>query len=145
MSTENKNREVISLSQAVNEVRDFVYYHDELQMGKLDDEDLVVERYPNIVNAIQIGLLVIDEKMNPIYTLKDAVGEDEVSVNVINFRTRIKPMENANITKNLDISKNQWEFLLRCISFLTQQPKGVINNLSKYDFKTIEQICTLFL
>ena len=131
----------IDLSLAVSEVRDFVTHHNEMDFGKLDEDDAVIEKYPNIVSALQAGLLVIDEKKNPVYTLRDSIE----GVDNIVFKTRVKPMEASAISKGLEISKNQYEYILRCVAHLTQQPKGVINNLSKYDFKVIEQICTLFL
>lgn len=139
------NKNVISLEQAAKEVREFVYFHDEVQKNKLDDDDAIIEKYPNIVSAVERGLLVIDEKKNPIYTLSTPVGEGENMVDKIVFKTRLKPMDNAAISKGLDIGKNQYEYILRCTSYLADQPKGIINALSKYDQKTVDQICTLFL
>lgn len=145
MKTEKEKKSsttaVVSREQAISEVRKFVYFHDDLQVGKLDEDEDLEEKYPHIVSALMRGLLVIDEKQNPIFTPTTEIE----GLDVINFRTRIKPMDNAAITKGLDLSKNTGEFILRCISFLSQQPKGVVNALNKYDYKVVEQISTLFL
>lgn len=136
---------VISLEQSENEIRDFIYFHDELQSGKLDEEGEVDSKYPNLVHALRSGLLVIDENKNPVYTLKKPIGEGELGISKVEFKTRIKPLDSANISKGLDISKNQMEYILRCYCYLTGLPKNALDNLSKYDYKVIEQICTLFL
>lgn len=145
MDTEKKITQVVSTKQAVKEAREFIYFHDDLKVGKLKNDDDVITDSPYIVSAIERGLLVINENKVPVYELTKPIGEGDHIVSKIEFKTRIKPMENAAITKGLDISKNQFEYILRCNCYLTGQAKGVFDNFEKYDLKVIEQICSLFL
>src|SRR5690606_18376051 len=105
MNTEKKIIQVVSTEQAVKEAREFIYFHDELKIGKLKNKDDVIADSPYIVSAIERGLLTINENKSPVYELTKAIGDGDNTVSTIEFRTRIKPMENANITKGLDISK----------------------------------------
>jgi len=142
--TKTNRTEVVTLQQAIKELRAFIYFHDELKVGKLEDDDVLVNENNYIISAIQKGLLTIENNI-PTYTLLKPIGEGDISVDKINFRTRIKPMDNARITQGLDISKNQFEYILRCNCFLTGQSKGIYNSFEKYDLKVIEQICSIFL
>lgn len=128
---------------AVKELQGFVEKWDDRKK-----EDFEIESdYPHLIKAMQSGHLVIDENKKPVFTLKYPIKTDEGGdgLSVIDFRTRIKPDDLANITKGLDIGKNQVEYSLRCMAYLTKQPKGILNKLEKFDFKVVEQISTIFL
>lgn len=125
---------------AVEEIQDFVErYNDERP------EDFKVEKeYPNFLKALKKGLIEFDDEMKIKYTLAFP-GKSEMSEKVIDFKTRIRPMELANITKGLNIAEQQVEYTLRCFAHITKMSKGELNLLNKFDYKVIEQISTVFL
>lgn len=139
-----KNQQKIPTEQAIKEVRAFVGFHDELAIKPTTTDDEVEEKYPNIVDAITRGNLIFSDKQVPTLTLAYPIKGEESEITTINFKTRIKPVDNANITKGMDVSKNSGKYVLKCLAYLTMEPEGVINALEKYDYKTVEQICTVF-
>lgn len=135
--------EKVPEAQAILEVQNFVKKWD----SKLKKEWEIKDDYPNLLQAIQFGLVSFDKDLKPVLKLKDPVLNDkeEVALGQIVFRTRIKPQELANVMKGLDISKNQVEYTLRCFAFLTGQPIAMIDKFSKFDYKVVEQLSTVFL
>jgi hypothetical protein len=135
--------EVVSKEIAIKEMQGFV--------EKWDDqtkEDYQIEQdYPQVIKAIQLGLLVIDDEKKPTYSLKSPIKTDEgsVALSEISFRTRIKPDDMVQISKGLNIGQQQIEYTLRCFAYITSQPKAMLNKLEKFDYKVIEQLCTIFL
>ena len=135
--------EVVSKEIAVQELQSFVEKWDDKKK-----EDWQIEQdYPDVLKAMQLGLLVLDKDLKPKYTLRYPILTDEqnVALGEVEFRTRIRPQQLSDIMKGLDIGKNQIEYTLRCFSFLTQQPKAMIDKLEKFDYKVIDQISTVFL
>ena len=135
--------EVVSKEIAVQELQRFVEKWDDKKK-----EDWQIEQdYPDVLKAMQLGLLVLDKDLKPKYTLRYPILTDEqnVALGEVEFRTRIRPQQLSDIMKGLDIGKNQIEYTLRCFSFLTQQPKAMIDKLEKFDYKVIDQISTVFL
>lgn len=133
----------MSKEMAVSELQQFVEKWDDKKK-----EDFEIEQdYPHLIQAMQDGFLVLGEDLKPSFQLKYPIltdgGGDGLSK--IDFRTRIKPDDLTNITKGLDIGKNQMEFNLRCLAYLTRQPKAMLNKLEKFDYKVVEQICSIFL
>ena len=94
-----------------------------------------------------LGLLYFDDSMKPSYVLKYPIKneEGEDSITQIDFRTRIKPNDLANVMKGLDIAKNQIEYTLRCLSYINKQNKAMLDKFEKFDYKVIEQVSTVFL
>ena len=133
----------ITKEQAIQEIQKFVEKYDDKK--KLDWE--VENDYPHVIEAIMLGLLYFDDSMKPSYVLKYPIKneEGEDSITQIDFRTRIKPNDLANVMKGLDIAKNQIEYTLRCLSYITKQPKAMLDRFEKFDYKVIEQVSTVFL
>lgn len=139
----SETEEVVSKEIAVQELQSFVEKWDDKKK-----EDWQIEQdYPDVLKAMQLGLLVLDKDLKPKYTLRYPILTDEqnVALGEVEFRTRIRPQQLSDIMKGLDIGKNQIEYTLRCFSFLTQQPKAMIDKLEKFDYKVIDQISTVFL
>lgn len=135
--------EKVSKEIAVQEVMDFVEYH--LDIVKKDYE--IESDYPQIVKAIEDGRLSFNEKKIPTLVLKEPIlnAEGQVSLDTITFRTRIKPTQLAEVMKGVDLQKNQLEYSLRALSYLTGQVRAMLDNFGKIDYKTIDQIATVFL
>jgi len=104
------------------------------------------ESYPQVIVAMMKGLVVFDEKFKPTVTLLvPLTDQDDVAVvSHIEFRTRLKPTDLANITKGLDITKQQVEYTLRCLCYITKKERAYLDKFSKFDYKVIEQIASVF-
>ena len=143
ISLDKKATEVLSKDLAIAELIKFV--------GKNEDrtpKDWEIEKdYPQALRAMQDGYLTFDEKMHPHYRLKYPIlnDEKEVAVNTVEFRTRIKPQQLADIMKGLNIVQNQIEYTLRCLSYIIKQPKAMLDKFEKFDYRVIEQISTVFM
>ena len=138
-----ENLKKVSKENSIIEVQNFILKYDERKK-----EDWEVENdYPHLLDAVQEGLVVFDENSKPIQTLKTPIKNenDEVAVSEIEFRTRIKPNDLANIMKGVDISKNNVEYILRAQSYIIKQPKAMLDKFGKFDYKVIEQICSVFM
>ncbi len=133
----------ISEEIAVKELQEFVekYNYNE------KSESEIIEEYPMVLRAVKEGLLIFDDELKPIYTLKYPLilKDDDLSVKEIKFKTRIKPLELKRIAGNPQVTKNQQFFALKCLEFLTGCSIGEINEFEKYDYQVIEQISTVFL
>jgi hypothetical protein len=143
VATEKNLIPVLTKEKAINEIIDFVEKNEDKKI-----KDWEAERdYPQVLQAMQEGLLIFDDNLLPTYTLKHPVknAEGQVSISVINFKTRIKPQTLADIMKGLNIGQNQIEYTLRCLSYIIQQPKAMLDKFSKFDYKVMEQITTVFL
>ena len=140
---ENLTNEVLSKEQAIKEIQKFVQEHD----SKKKEDYQIEDEYPHVVEAVTLGLLSFDKDLKPKFTLRNPIlnEEKEIAVAEIEFRTRIKPQQLADIMKGLDIAKNQIEYTLRCLAYLTKQPKAMLDKFSKFDYKVIEQVSTVFL
>ncbi len=140
---ENEKKSVMAKEVAVKEIQAFVKKWDE--KSKPDYE--IEQDYPHFIEALEQGLAIIDENQKVSFKLKYPIKTDEGNdaLTDVSFRTRIRPNDLANITKGLDIGKNQVEYTLRCFAYLTGQDKNMLNKLEKFDYKVIEQISTIFL
>lgn len=133
----------VPTDQAIAELQLFVEKYD----GKVKKDYEIENDYPQVLEAVEKGLLSFDEDLKPTLRLKDPIKntEGEVSVSEISFRTRIKPTQLSDIMKGLDIGKNQLEYSLRIHAYLTGQPKAMLDKFSKFDYKVIDQLSTVFM
>lgn len=139
-----KDENKVSREIAVKEIQSFIKSE-----ADLDKKDYEIETdYPQMLKAVELGLLVFD-KGKPKFTLKDPVlteeGNPAIDNNLITFRSRIKPTQLAEIMKGVDLTKNQLEYSLRAHAYLIQQPKAMLDKFSKFDYRVIDQISTVFL
>jgi len=137
-----KRPDVINKEVAITEMQSFVerWTYEKPERWKVEED------YPQVLKAIEKGILVFDEDSQPIYTLAFPIKTDEGNdaVSKIEFRTRIKPTDLANITKGLNVAKQQVEYTLRCLSYITGQNRVMLDKFDKFDYKAIEQISTVF-
>lgn len=140
----NENqKEKVSREVALSDVKKFVEAHDDLKK----EEWQIEQDYPHVIQAIQWGLLSFSDSMIPIYRLKNPIlnDEKEVAIDSIEFRTRIKPDDLSRIMKGLNIQQNQIEYTHRCLSYIIKQEKSMLSKFSKFDYKVLEQLTTVFL
>jgi hypothetical protein len=133
--------DVVVKEVALKELREFVecYTYETVEDWKLEDE------YPQFLKAIMKGLVVFTDQ-KPTYTLTQPIMSDsgEALVSECSFRTRIKPSQLATITKGLNVAKQQVEYTLRCLSYITGQGRIMLDKFDKFDYKVIEQISSVF-
>jgi len=107
----------------------------------------VKEKYPSVLKAIMLGLLVFDEDKKPTYTLKEAVmnASGGVALDKLELRTRIVASEQKKLAQGLDMKKNQLEYIQKCMAYLIKQPVAMLDKLGRFDEKVIDQLTTFFL
>lgn len=133
---------------AKKELKDFLSIHlkKEFRKGKLTDEK-IEDDYPDVLDAIQDGLLFFDEKNKPTYSLRYPLkNEDgEVSVSVIEFRSRIKGADRIVLMNGIDPKKQLGDYMIKVISYMTQlDSNSLVKKLEKEDFEVLNQICSVF-
>lgn len=133
----------ISRAEALKETKAFIDKYD----GTQKDEIQIENENPQLLDAIEKGNLVFDEDYVPTLTLKEAIKNDEgdVSETQVKFKTRIKPSDLTNISKGMDVSKNQLKYVYNCYCHIIGQPFAMLDKYSKMDFKVIEQVCNVLL
>lgn len=106
----------------------------------------IAETYPDILDAIMDGYLSFDGIGVPVLKLKDPIKteSDNIALDTVNFKTRIKPTQLRDIAKGIDLKKDPLGLQLRMIAFITDQPESMIDKYEIYDYDVISQICTIF-
>ena len=137
-----KNKEVVNEEVALNELEVFINEWVE----KPEPKDKLKEAYPNMLEAIVSGNLVLENNV-PSYTLVAPVKnvKGEVSLSDVTFRTRISPSNQASLGKGLNIQLDQLQYALNCISYIINQPIAIIDNFGKRDYNTVREIASVFM
>ncbi len=133
--------EKVSREQAVIEIQGLI----QDQNFEIVDSVTIEKDYPQLIKAVVDGKMVLGE--NPIFDLYKPILDDEGSVvkSTIEFKTRIKALDMASITKGIDMSKETYLAVVLMNCHLSGMPKGIYNNLSKIDEKVVQQLCSIFL
>jgi len=133
--------EKVTREQAISEIQHLIY---DQNLEKVDVAT-VEKDYPQLIRAIVDGKMVLGDK--PSFELYKPILDDEGSVvkSTVEFKTRIKALDMANITKGIDMSKETYLAVVLMNCHLTGMAKGIYNNLSKIDEKVIQQLCGIFL
>jgi hypothetical protein len=69
----------------------------------------------------------------------------EVSISDITFKTRISPINQANLGKGLIIQSDRLNYILNCVCYITGQPKEIIDHFRTTDYETVSEISSLFM
>jgi len=139
----SEKKQVISDENALNELELFINEW----LEKPEDKDKIQESFPYIFEALTSGNLIIDDNQIPKFNLYRPIKNDdgEISVSEINFKTRIVPSTQAKLGKGLIVGKDQLQYGLNCISYITGQPIAMIDKFNKKDYSTIREIASLFI
>lgn len=137
------NKNVTTEENALNELELFI----NKWVLKPEPKEKLKDSYPNLLEALMIGNLVIDEKMIPSYKLRTPVLNDknEVTLSEISFKTRIKPSTQADLADGLDLNKSAAKFALRCIAYITGQATNMLDNFDKEDYNLIREVSAVFM
>jgi len=138
-----KNKEVIDREVAIVEVRNFLNHFNRKQ----DPSDQNIEElYPDVLEAVQLGLLVFNGEKSPVLTLEKPIENDEgiVSLSSVEFRTRIKPSTKANLSEGIDLRKQAVKYSLNVVAYIIDQPKPMLDKFSPFDYDVIQQVSSVF-
>jgi len=107
----------------------------------------VAEAYPNSLEALCSGRLVIDENKIPTYSFIEPIknDKDEVSTSNVTFKTRISPLNQARLGKGLNVSTDQLHFLLVCVAYIIGKTVQEVDKLEKKDYNTVREIASVFI
>ncbi len=133
----------ISEDVALKELTAFLSLHSLTPVKEAE----VKEDHPLLLQAIQSGNLIL-EGDEPIYKLTQSLkGEEseEVLLDQVKFKTRIKPSQLANLSRGLNLSKDSFQYALACTAFIISQPKGYLDKFNKLDYTVIQQLSANFL
>lgn len=133
--------EKISKEQAIQEIQALVFEH--TFENKTIDE--IEKDYSQLIKAVVDGKCILGEK--PTFELYKPITDDEgnVTTSIVEFKTRIKPLAMASLTKGIDMSKETYMAVILMNCHLSGLAKGLYNNLSKIDEKVVSQLCSIFL
>lgn len=143
MKSETTNK-AMSEELALNELEKFINEW----VDKPEPKEKLADSYPNILSGLISGNLIFDDKNEPIYTLRNPVLKEDgaVSKSEVKFKTRILPSTQENLSKGIDLSKDQVRFMNICIAHICGcTVKAEIDSFSKKDFNTIREISTVFI
>lgn len=134
---------VVAKEVAITEVKSFVEFY----LDEEIEENVIEETYPHIVKSAMLGLLLIDDNMVPKYKLREPIKTESgsIAVDEIEFLTRITISQRKALMKGLDPQKDGFELLMKSFAAIIHQPVAMLDKLSRFDFKALEQIATLFL
>ncbi len=144
----DENKTKVDFEVAINEVTVFLKKHmaKQFRRGKMT-RDVIEEDYIDVIEAVQDGYLVF-EKGKPVYTLRNplfAKAENkDLTVKMVNFRSRIKEADRALVMDGLDLEKKRGTYVLKTLSYITQLSMTEVKELEKDDFDVLNQICSVF-
>lgn len=139
----------VSNEIAVKEVTDFLRKHKEKEFkrGKMT-EDVILEDYIDVIEAVEDGLITFDDHGKPVYTLKKPLYADakdkSLVIDKVTFRARIKESDKNMLMDNLDVKKQMGTYTIKYISFMTQLSMTEVKELENDDFDVLNQICSVF-
>ncbi len=134
---------------AIKDLTEFLKKHKEKEFrrGKMT-EDVIEEDYIDVIEAIEDGLLIFDDKKKPTYTLRRPlygdVEDKSLTIKEVTFRARIKESDKNMLMDGLDIKKQLGTYTIKYISFMTQLSMTEVKELEKDDFDVLNQICSVF-
>lgn len=133
--------EKINKELAIKEVQNLVFEHT-FEEKTIDE---IEKDYPQLVKAVVEGKVVLGDK--PTFELYKPILDDEgkEAVSVLEFKTRIKPLSMASLTKGVDLQKDVYMGVILMNCHLSGLAKGLYNNLSKIDEKVVSQLSSIFL
>lgn len=139
----------ISEDVALAELKGFLnkYKAKEIRRGQLKD-DKIKEEYIDVLEAIQDGYMVFDEKHTPTYTLRHPLttesGDKDLAVTEIKFKSRVKPTVKADLMDGLKVETQLGKFQIRYIGYIADLSRGEIDKLDPDDYDVIMQIASVF-
>lgn len=139
----------VSQEVALEELKNFLKKHKskEFRRGTLTDEK-IKDDYVDVLEAIEDGLLVFDDKHHPTYTLEKPLFEDsdnpDLIVREVGFRSRIKAADKTLVMDGLDFEKQRGTYVVKLLSYITKLSMTEVKQLGNEDFVVLNQLCSVF-
>lgn len=136
---------VMVQSVAIAELRPFIEHHID---KSLSDED-IIDGYPDVLLAIQRGLLNLTDPDAPVLTLKTPITKGEsgaVDTAQLTFKTRMKASTKESLFKGVNIAQEQQKYMNIAKAYFAGLPaKAMLDSLGKFDEKVVDQMTALFM
>ncbi len=129
---------------AIEELKVFAEYH----LEKTINDEKLNEDYPDVLEAIKLGLLTFDDEQVPTYTLKKSIMTDNgsLALDKITFVTRIRSSEKEKLAKGIDLKNDSFKLINKLKAHLTGQPVAMLDKFpSKFDERVIDQLSSVFM
>lgn len=139
----------VSQEVALEELKNFLKKHKskEFRRGTLTDEKIKTE-YVDVLEAIEDGLLVFDDKNHPTYTLAHPLFEDadnqDLVVKQVKFRSRVKAADKTLVMDGLDFEKQRGTYVVKLLSYITKLSMTEVKQLEDEDYVVLNQLCSVF-
>lgn len=133
----------VSKDVALDDLEGFVNHYSK----KPVERSTLSDSYPDVLDAIMEGHLSFDENQVPKLKLKNPIkGEDSgnIALDSLDFKTRIKPSDKANLGKGLSITTDILTYQLRITAHIIGQPIAILDKLSPYDYDVVSQVASVF-
>ena len=139
----SNNEPKISKENALEELKSFI--HKWVKRPVSDDK--LEETYPDILEAIMAGNLVLDSEKVPVFNLYYPIKNDqgEVSRSSVNFKTRVKPSVKADLASGLDLQKQTAKFALILVAHVVGMTVAELDKLEREDYDTISALSAVFM
>lgn len=127
---------------AIKEVSEFV----ELFAMAEQTEEEISDNYPQVVQAVRLGLLILNNE-NATFTLKDPLKTESgsIALSEFQFKTRIPFSEKKKLSSGINMQKERYEYFGRVMAYTIGQPVAILDKIKPFDLKVIEQLSTLFI
>jgi len=127
---------------AISYVKEFAEYH----RDKTISIEKVKEDYPDVIEAVMLGLLTFDEDQTPRYTLKRPLKGEGSSVlkATVEFKTRIPVRDLERITKGINPEKEAVKFGNVMRAYIIKEPIEIFDKFGKFDTRVIDQVSSVF-
>lgn len=147
MKTNETKTLTIATDVAIQELTVFLKKHlsKEFRRGKMTDEK-IKDDYIDVIEAIEDGFLVFDEAGKPTYNLQHPIknDKDEEVVKSVSFRSRIKGADRTVLMNGIDPKKQLGDYMIKVISYMTQESPEIVKKFEKEDFDVLNQLCSVF-
>jgi hypothetical protein len=138
------NKEVAFL-----EVKKYLKNHlkKDFRRGQMPDSK-IEDEYLDLIEAVEDGLLVFDEKFKANYKLREPLFSDKedssLAIKQVSIRSRIKAADKHVLMDGLNVQKQLGTYTLRIIAHITQLSEVDVKELDKEDFEVLNQLCSVF-
>ena len=139
----------VSEEVAFEDVKSYLKKHlrKEFRRGQMSD-DKIKEEYFDLIEAVQDGLLTLDDKGKAVYRLRDPLYTDkenkDLAITEIQIRNRVRAADKNLLMDGINPQKQLGTYTVKIISYITQMDIRDVKELSKDDFDVLNALCSVF-
>lgn len=127
---------------AIQDVKAFVEFHKEESF----EDEKIKEDYPDVIKAVQRGLMTFDEEQTPVFRLRSPLKTESggIALDEVTFKTRIIESDKARLAKGIDFKNDTFTFLSKLKAYYIGQPVALLDKMGKFDLRVIDQVSSVF-